>query len=454
MEKFEAKYMEETTQFFSEYFGKVIDEIYVGIAVNIGIPEAKARKMYASKPTLLQKAGILSGMFDKIKKFFGFEIPKFRYTKRIFAPETKPMSSDQWDTFNNSLQSYWKKATSDAAEAMGITSFSLGKQTTEFRKKKKPYKNKSLFQVITDQYGGEIPKNIEDAYQKHKWNKTEKQIQGEIQSSIGMYVTQTNADIREAIRQQVQAGISQNKSPVEVASDMYHGIQKNETLMNKYSAETLKRNWSRVAATEMAVAYNSGVIAPFEDQAMESLKDASKAVYFVRTGGTCSWCSSVQGTIVRLVPRSVVSDTGDESLSSMGIKDPNTDIAIWQGKNNIGRKQKDWLIAVPAHPHNRASFEPIDLETEYYNPKTGDIEKRQTKNKYFQQQDDPTYKSKEEKKELKPQRVSDNKVVFNGNEYIAVSPEDYNDRLEKYRTEGGAIPVNTNSPSYRRLWNG
>jgi hypothetical protein len=272
-----------------------------------------------------------------------------------------------------------------------------------------------------------------------------------------MYVTKTNNEVEEAIRHQVQSGIQANKSPVEIASDLYWNVQKDEELVNKYTAESLRRNWHRVASTETAAVYEAGILALHESDAMESLKDPAKAQYFVRLGGTCKWCQSKQGTLVRLIPASIVEDAKKESLSAMGIKDPNTDIAIWAGKNNVGlkntKKNDEWLICAPAHPYNVATFGKIDLKTEWYNPKTKEIEKRQEKQKFVPQMEDYSYRSKEEKEYRKPTKVANNLVRYNENLYEAVSKDEYNRKLEEWRKDPSRpIPVNESSPSYKRIF--
>jgi hypothetical protein len=236
---------------------------------------------------------------------------------------------------------------------------------------------------------------------------------------------------------------------------MYWNIQKDESMMNKYSAETLRRNWNRVALTEMNYVFEAAALAPHEAEAMESLKNPAKAKYFVRTGGTCAWCVSKQGTIVRLIPSGIVEDHKSESLKEMGITDPNTDIAIWPGKSNVGLKQKQWNICCPAHPYNVATFQPIDLKSEWYNPKTGEVEARQVKQKFVPQMTDYSYESKKEKEYKKPVLIENGYVRFNNNVYMAVEASDFNQKTDEWRKNpSGPIPVNKKSPQYRQLFEG
>ena len=451
-ESYDVKYISELRNYWNIYSYALINEIFTGIAINLGMSEKAAYNLAKNRPGTLQKAGFFKGLFDKFKTVFTYKVPKFRYKKKIYG-DGSPMTPDQWSDFSNSIDEYWSNLMNRVSEDIAVKAHLMGKNTTEFREKKKPYKNKSLFQINEDQYAGDMPDNIKSAYENYDFSSTEKQSFNKSWSSIGMYIKQTGNEIEEAIRQQVQSGIDNNKSPVEVASDLYWNVQKNENFVNKYTAETLRKNWNRISSTEMATVYEAAVLAPYEADAMESMEDPSKARYFVRTGGSCPWCRARQGMIVRMVPADIVVDSKNESLKSMGIKDFNTDIAIWSGKNNIGLKQDEWMICCPAHPYNVATFQPIDLKDEWYNPKAEEIEKRQEKEKFVPQQKDYDYRSKEEEKASKPHYIDNNRIQFNENVYEAVSQEEYNRKLEEWKKDQtGPIPVNMNSPSYKRLF--
>ncbi len=451
-EEYDVKYMRELLEYWEAYSYALINEIYTGVAINLGMPSDKAYKLAKNNPKELKKAGFFSSIFDKFKTIFSYKVPKFRYKKKNLYNEGKPLTPKQWEGFNKYMSDFWTEHANKVAEDMGIKAYMLGTETTKYREKKKPYKNKSL-QQINIEFDGEMPANITEAYRKYDFTNSEKKINNKALSDIAMYVTQTDNQLQEAIRQQIQLGIENNKGPQEIASDLYWQVEKNENLVNKYTAEALRKNWSRIASTELADVYETGILAPYESQAMESMDDSKKAVYFARSGGTCKWCLSKRGTIVRLVPTSIVKDTKDESLRNMGINDPVTDIAIWPGKNNIGLKQADWLICCPAHPHNVATFIPIDPGEQEYNQKTDDVEYKSKKERFVPQMEDYSSKSREEKKDRKPKKIGGGKVSFNNNIYIGVQPDEYNEKLEKWRKNPSMpIPVNINSPQYRELF--
>jgi hypothetical protein len=445
-----VKYIRELEEYFNEYGQALIEEIYIGIGIALGLSESQAYKLAEKDPKKLEKAGIFSSVFDRMKSVFKkVKIPKFRLDKKLKPLSESPLTPDEWNTINQSLDRYWQKEANRITGDVSAKAFMLGRETAGFRMKKKPYQNKSLYQVVTEQFKDGIPESIEEAYKKYDFKDSEKKILNRAFSNTAMYVTQANNDIKEGIRQIVNQGIEEGKSNTEIASDLYWGVEKDEANMNKYTAESLKRSWNRVAQTEMAMIYEAGVLASHESEAMTSIKDPSRAQYFVRTGGTCEWCRSVRGTVVRLIPSDIAADISGESLKSAGIDDANTDIAIWPGKNNVGREQKDWLIACPAHPYNVATFVPINLKTEFYNPKTDDIEKRQVKQKYVPQME----KLERPKDYRKPTKIEDGLVRVGSNTYEAVAPQDFNRKLEAWRKDNTKpIPVNTSSQQYLRIF--
>ena len=138
----------------------------------------------------------------------------------------------------------------------------------------------------------------------------------------------------------------------------------------------------------------------------------------------------------------------------MGIDDPNTDIAIWVGKNNIGRKKPDWWICCPAHPYNRASFSPIDLKTQEYDEKLGRVVDKvpESLRKYGIKRGEQL-KTEAEKEERKPRKLGDNLVQFNRNVYEAVPAADADRKLEEWRKDRSLpIPVQIGSPQYKRIF--
>ena len=452
-EVYDVKYVRELLEYWNTYMYALINEIYVGVGVSLGLSEKQAYKLAKNNPVTMAKAGFFTTIFDKFKSIFSHKIPRFRPPKKILGDGKKPMTPAQWNIFNKTLGDYWTNNADNVAEDVTVKGYLLGRGTTGFIQKDKPYKNKSLYQIDYDQYDGGMPNNIRDAYNNYDFTNSEKNALNRSLSDVAMYVTQASNDVQEAIREKVTAGIEDGKSGVEIASDLYWDVEKDKGLKNKHTAESMRRNWLRVGKTETAMVYEAGILAPYEGEAAESLMNPKKAQYFVRTGGTCDWCQSKQGTLVRLVPTSVVSDRKNESLSAMGIKDPNTDIAIWIGKNNVGLKKAEWMISAPAHPYNVATFSPIDIEDEYYNDKTDSVDKRQKKSKHIPAMKDYSYQSEEEQEYRKPTFISADQVRYNNNIYERVDPDDYVQKKALWdRDPSLPVPMSTDSTRYDKIF--
>jgi len=201
-----------------------------------------------------------------------------------------------------------------------------------------------------------------------------------IQNNIAIYVQKINDNVRNAIRNQVVNAIREGKTPRQLASDLYWMRHEDDQFKNvdQNTAQMIIRDWHRIAVTELAYAHSWGKMIYYEDQSKESLKKPELAVYYVFSGGTCEWCTSKQGTIVRHVPKEIVVDELNDNLSSMGIDDPYTNIAVWVGKNNVKLKKENWRICVPAHPWNTANLIRIFPDKEKY-----DIEKKRIVPKFL-----------------------------------------------------------------------
>lgn len=441
----DEKFVEDLIEYYQTYVNGLINEIFVGIGINLGLDEKQAYAMAKTDPNRLEKARF-KDIFDKFKKVFNHRFPKFRIKQKIFN-DGKPLSPQQWERINKEIADYWKQNTEKVTEDVTVKAYMLGMKSGKDRKTRTDNTRKSLPEIIKI---NPVPDRFAEAYKQYDFKNSEKNAMNRAFSNLAMHVSDTGDGIKQAIRKNVTEGINEGKSSTEIASDMYWNIQKetgNET------AESVRKNWQRISATEMNSIFEAGILAPYEAQAMESLK-TDKGVYFVRVGGTCDWCAPRQGTLVRLVPTSIVTDAGDESLKSMGIDDPYTDIAIWVGKNNVGRKKQDWNICCPAHPYNRASFSPIDLEKQEYDPKLGRVvdkvpeSLRQLGIKRGEQ-----LKTEAEKEERKPKYIGNDRVRYNNNIYEAVDKSVADSKLEQWRKDPSLpIPVAIGTPQYNRIF--
>ena len=449
-----VKYVRELNEFWDAYMFALINEIMVGVAINLGMDEKKAYKLAMEKPETLQKSKFLTTIFDKFKDIFKYTIEPFRIKKKLVPLGSRPLTPAEWEKITAHLSAYWKRHADKLAEDMTVKGFMLGRDTTKFRRDKVSYKDKSLFQVANDQYRGNMPDNIAAAYKKYDFANSEKKSLNRAFSRVAMYVTETDKKLQSSIRKTVTQGINDGKSPVMVASDLYWDIQKKAG----NTAESFRKNWNRISQYEMASVYEAGILAPYEADAMESLKTPEKARYFIFSHGTCKWCAPRSGTLTRLVPEEIVVDPNNDSLKSMGINDPNTDIAIWSGKNNINfysYKEPMWRIATPAHPHGQATMTPIDLDKEFYNKKTGRVEKKIKEIKVggYTYKPESHVKNEAEKEYRKRTRLDNGNVRWNGNIYEAVPHLEYaRKKAVQDKNMLLPIPVDMDSTDYDNIF--
>jgi len=104
-EEFDTKYMAELRQLWNAYMYALINEIYVGVGVNLGLLEKKAYDMAKSNPEKLEKANFFKSIFDKFKDVFRWRIPKFRYKKKLYN-DGEPMTPEQWKRFDDSVDKF------------------------------------------------------------------------------------------------------------------------------------------------------------------------------------------------------------------------------------------------------------------------------------------------------------------------------------------------------------
>jgi len=138
------------------------------------------------------------------------------------------------------------------------------------------------------------------------------------------------------------------------------------------SFSEINRDWRRIAETETATNFNNGyLIAELDTKAAPGDTVFMKGI---TAGGACGWCADhVDDTIVVLLEDAP--GAGDQVEV-----DGKTYTAIWPGKNNFGRKRRDWWIASGSqHPHCRCTWTRYSPGMEKYYDMLNDALDKQTK---------------------------------------------------------------------------
>ena len=467
-------YLRELIEDATMYYSIVIVNVFHGVSENIGV---KNPDRLAQKPPEAVVKGFLDGFNELYRKFRKKIISRTptKFTIRKLKLLKKDMTDADWKKFEKQLDDYLGKHGDTLSTSISVKSVLLALASAEEEKKRQnpeDYGKKSLEQIEKEYYDGRIPETIEEAKSRGFSDRYTLKSIDESKHSIAQYVRTTNEKIKNAIRDKVEEAIRNGKTPKELASDLYW-MKKEDPKFKKIdpkTAQSLIRDWHRIAVTEMMMAHSRGKLSAYEKQAKESIKRPELAIYYCFVGGTCDWCVPHHGTILRHVPKELVTDENSDSLKSMGIRDPYTDIAVWIGKNNVGFKKPAWRVCTPAHPWNTAQLARIYPDAQAYNRKTGkieykthlegllpeDMEERQRKiekkrdEMQRQAEMDRTHNVHKPLKDYvqeTPQSVvigtdtAGRKIVSHGGTmYVEVSAEDYKARLAEWR-ENRHLPV-------------
>lgn len=370
--KHDLHYLQDLSDELTNYFAQIIISIYDGVTRNIGqkpepLPSDLKKGIFSRFAKLGLKLRGIIGRSIKQKPNKPFVVKGLNLYKK-----GKPLTNAQWNSFNRQVLNHLRPQIDGVAEEMAVKGVLLSMASSEAERQQKnieDYGKKSYKQVENEYFGGAIPDTIRSANQRFNMSPNIKKNIALNYNRVADYVTNVNDEIRTSIKQQVIAAHRTNKSASELASDLYwQKVDKPE--MKQYTAEINSRNWLRVAHTELAMAHESGKLAQYEDQAERSIDNPDAAIYFAFTGAAiCDWCNPRLGTIVRLIPVDKVAGNID-SLKALGIDDSMTDIAIWEGKVNVGRKKANWWICCPSHPYCSCSFTRIDPANQEWDKKT------------------------------------------------------------------------------------
>ena len=163
-----------------------------------------------------------------------------------------------------------------------------------------------------------------------------------IEDKIGVYVTSAKDATIKIIKDIYYDAIINHKSKQKISQEMYDQLG------------FLNRSWDTIARTESNNLKNHAFI-------VGSLNDKGKTYFRRRVGSynTCKICASHRDKIALWTESPLPDDTINDELA---------DIAIWSGKSNIGRNQKDWWIPEGStHPNCFCEWEKLlDEEVKYF----------------------------------------------------------------------------------------
>ena len=267
--------------------------------------------------------------------------------KIIFDPlYGKPLKQKDFAQMINKLENFLSRRLAETERQMLLQSTALGYlialskngQTQllleTVKLKNIVHKGKSFEQLCTD-------------YEtlKHNFDKvTDNEIAKLqfIEDKIGVYVTSAKNATIKIIKDIYYDAIINHKSKQKISQEMYDQLG------------FLNRSWDTIARTESNNLKNHAFI-------VGSLNDKGKTYFRRRVGSynTCKICASHRDKIALWSEKPLTDDTINDELA---------DIAIWSGKSNIGRNQKDWWIPEGStHPNCFCEWEKLlDEEVKYF----------------------------------------------------------------------------------------
>lgn len=379
----DLKYIQDLQDEYTYYVSQLILNIYNGVAANLGIKNPDMLAARSPRELRLEK-GFLSGMTGigrKIRGYIGRKIKKSPYEAfeikglNLFRKD-KPMTNADWLVFERQVINYMRPYLEGLGEEMAVKGMLLAMASNEMEQQGKgsiQYGKKSYEQIEKEMFGGYVPDTIIGAEERFNIEEEVSRATGIAYVKAADFLQDTSKEVQGAVKEQVIRAHRLGNSPTELASDLYW-MKEDIPEIKEYTAEINMRDFRRVANTELAMIHERGKIAQYEVQARKSVDKEADPVYFTfQGGGVCDWCKPRQGDIARLIPMDLVGNERDDTLSSRGIKDPHTDICVWQGKNNIGYKKAEWRLATPAHPFCADTFSRIYPDIQKYDKATGRI---------------------------------------------------------------------------------
>lgn len=473
---FPIQYLEDLAREATIYLSMVIAQVMNGIKRNISPKNTGARN--------LQKALLAAGIVDKLKAFgnklrglIGFKgkSPKEPFTVRglkVYV-KGKPMSQTQYEDLERQIGDYMQPYISTVAEEMSVKGVMLAMASAQAEANQQnieKYGTANISEIQKKYFGGKtIPDTIKSTVERYHITKPVEKVLVSSYDRAAMHCSKMEDSVRQAVRSQIVSAHEQGLSATELASNLYWDVQKDEELKSKNTAESLMKDWRRIAYTELAAIHSDAKIAAVDEPG---------PAYFAFIGGTCEFCRSHQGTIMLLLSGDRVGDENDDSLASRGIKDDYADIGVWAGKNNVGLKRVAWRVCVPAHPWNKAQLVRVNPRLEKYDAKSGRfkrekgglekyipkeiIRERDTKEAENRERLDARIadaQKREWKKDIEYYEKSGAKAVSpgiaerNGQRYRSVKQSEFIDELEKWRNDRSLpIPIGDGQREHEQLF--
>ena len=298
----------------------ILDDLYRELTLHLGLPMVTEFRKATQDSSLMFKGKVL---YD--------------------AKSGKPLTQRQFKRIIKTIERFLNRKLQQEEERIVLNSVAVGKLLNRMLK----YNTSDAIEHMgldTLQHGGEtfasLSENMAKIADAFGLSREERERYAASEEIAAQYITDTSNAVQSGVRRTLTRGVLHRQSKSEVAQELLHNFA------------TQNRDWHRVVETEMNEIANTAALADMLNTSN------GEAVYVKRIermdSRTCRFCrQAVEEDIIARV-LSVAHDIEQ-------ISDPVAPIAIWPGKSNIGRSEKDWWWpAGPVHPYCRGFWVPYD----------------------------------------------------------------------------------------------
>jgi len=310
------KYLTQAVDIFIDGYTYIFDLILQDTLTGLQLPHTNLH---------LQK----SIFTDKIKDYLKQKKLIFKHPWRIWRK--KPISETQWNKFENSIANFLKEAANYIIDPAISLAFVMGKLLAKLEHTGKTAKTKNIEDMIDSTQTTRIFNQYADGKKPKDLDPLEARTLEFAHASAGRYIKNIAPQLVTSIQQEVANAVVNGNTEHQLAN----------TLFNSFS--DVNRDMRRIAAYELVSSHNYGQIM----STLDLNKEAGVEKTYMELNnlpGACDWCQEWHRVPVLVLEEPPAN--GDE------VVDEYTDFVIWPGKNNVGRKRKDWWLSMSAqHPH-------------------------------------------------------------------------------------------------------
>ena len=337
-EQFVFRSHEELVGRWNLFMGDALDAVYLTVCRALDLPVIRTFSKAIGTPDPVQGRPAAEAIFYN--------------GKVVFNPETgEPIYRDEFEKIIRSIERFMNRRLDPARKKIVLNAVSLGRilarrletsPSTEIRKLglgELQYNGKG-YEWIEDDLARQDklfgPARPEERDRMKAHYRGLARFVEAAEQSMGENITRMEDDVRHAVSRAILDGVKGRRGKGEVAQDLF----------DRFGA--LNRDWQRIAETEVVETANNAMLR--ETAAMAA---PGEKVYFrrveMRDKFVCKYCERIRG---------VIALWSDHPLLNDEIEDPIATVAIWEGKNNVGRKAAEyWVPSGTVHPWCRGSWE-------------------------------------------------------------------------------------------------